>query len=497
MGTSDNSTKDPIPDADNKNAGVEPEKNLTEGPDKTEPVKEEKKQEDDWWTNIAEQVITLVGVVLVLAPLAFAYRALSGPRDLQVIAGIVQSDGGKIAKLTGRVVDGGVPVEKATVVADVCDSTGSCVPLPTQVSTAEGNFVFESVPMSADPTAFIKVQAMKSGWFDTKSDDLLIFPKGKKSFQITNEVITLLTVFGWFASTIAYAFFVPSFVKREHHSAYYFAVFMTFLFPIIVVGAFATFAYNRLVISTDDNSVVLLGVATVFKGTYLDTQDREWLISLTSPPILNRSANRPVSPPPSTTETETIPDTSTTSDSSTTTSDATTFPAETNTAEESADVAPTPTDAESDAKEQDPVTVVVVDESNDDGAARSVTATRNSIPVGRGFGAPLWVLFLSVVGASLFSLALVVEEIGTPPNFEDLSDVRRRVQVLVAHAFYILFAPLGGIFIYQFLILTKSADEPVMVAIAALGAGVTVNSILISAVGAARRAIGVDEARHA
>lgn len=490
MATSDDSINDPTPDADNKNASAEPEKNLTEGLGKAEPDKEEKKKEDDWWTNVAEQVITIVGIVLVLAPLAFAYRALSGPRDLQVIAGIVQSDDGKSAKLTGRVVDGGVPVEKATVVADVCDATGSCVPLPTQVSTAEGNFVFESVPMSADPTAFIKLQATKSGWFDTKSDDLLIFPKGKKSFQITNEVITLLLVFGWFASTIAYAFFVPSFVKREHHSAYYFAVFMTFLFPIIVVGAFATFAYNRLVISTDDNSVVLLGVATVFKGTYLDTQDREWLISLTSPPILNRSANRPESPPPTSTETETIPDT-------TKTSDATTTSAETDTAEESADAAPAQTEAQSDGEVKDPVTVVVVDETNEDRVARTVAATRNSIPVGRGFGAPLWVLFLSVVGASLFSLALVVEEIGAPPNFEDLNDVRRRVQVLVAHAFYILFAPLGGIFIYQFLILTKSADEPVMVAIAALGAGVTVNSILISAVGAARRAIGVDEARHA
>lgn len=67
---------------------------------------------------------------------------------------------------------------------------------------------------------------------------------------------------------------------------------------------------------------------------------------------------------------------------------------------------------------------------------------------------------------------------------------RDKLENIVRHQFYMLFSPLGAIFIYQLLIMAKAADQPVTVAIAALGAGSTINILLDKAVSASRRAMG-------
>lgn len=117
-----------------------------------------------------------------------------------------------------------------------------------------------------------------------------------------------------------------------------------------------------------------------------------------------------------------------------------------------------------------------------------------------GFGVPLWVLLLSVVGASLFTVSIIVSEIKKRPNFDKLGKdppdekerekFREKLENIVRHQFYMLFSPLGAIFIYQLLIMAKAADQPVTVAIAALGAGSTINILLDKAVSASRRAMG-------
>lgn len=118
-----------------------------------------------------------------------------------------------------------------------------------------------------------------------------------------------------------------------------------------------------------------------------------------------------------------------------------------------------------------------------------------------GFGAPLWVILISVIGAGLVTIALIVQEISDGLPVEDGAaaavaaapvaagqkrkhrpGIRDRLEGIVRHEFFIMFSPIGAIFIYQALVLAKAAAHPFSVAIAALGAGAALNGLLDKAV---------------
>ena len=101
-----------------------------------------------------------------------------------------------------------------------------------------------------------------------------------------------------------------------------------------------------------------------------------------------------------------------------------------------------------------------------------------------GLGAPFWVIFLSVLGAGLLTLIQVIQGISSPPEFASLSTTEHsdRMRTILEHQFFVLFAPLSGIFIFQLLVLAGAAKEPVTVATIILGAGATLNALLSRAV---------------
>jgi hypothetical protein len=98
-----------------------------------------------------------------------------------------------------------------------------------------------------------------------------------------------------------------------------------------------------------------------------------------------------------------------------------------------------------------------------------------------GFGAPIWVVLVAVSGAAILTVALVLKEVGSRPDFEDPDAVRDRIEQIVRHQFHILFAPLGAIFIYQSLSVAGGTDKPMLVALAALGAGATMPALMTKA----------------
>lgn len=103
-----------------------------------------------------------------------------------------------------------------------------------------------------------------------------------------------------------------------------------------------------------------------------------------------------------------------------------------------------------------------------------------------GFGAPLWVILMSVIGAGLLTIALIVQEISdgipTEVGADAGAKIRERLEGIVRHQFFIMFSPIGAIFIYQALVLAKAAEHPFSVALAALGAGAALNGLLSKAV---------------
>ena len=109
-----------------------------------------------------------------------------------------------------------------------------------------------------------------------------------------------------------------------------------------------------------------------------------------------------------------------------------------------------------------------------------------------GFGAPLWVILLAVIGAALATVQLIIAKTRETLSYEDkdVDDFRARIQGIVEHQFFILFAPLGAIFVYQMLVAGEAANQHLTVALAALGSGPAVNFVLARAFGAAQKLVG-------
>ena len=99
----------------------------------------------------------------------------------------------------------------------------------------------------------------------------------------------------------------------------------------------------------------------------------------------------------------------------------------------------------------------------------------------RGFGAPLWVILLSVIGASMFTLRIILDVIKEKIRSENAltqNVFRKNIHAIVVHQFYVLFAPIASILVYQLLVEAEAADQHVTVAIAVLGAGLATNALL-------------------
>jgi len=127
-----------------------------------------------------------------------------------------------------------------------------------------------------------------------------------------------------------------------------------------------------------------------------------------------------------------------------------------------------------------------------DETTRNETAPSATPIIVSGFGAPLWTLVLSIAGAALFTVALVVKEIREPPK-EDEAKIRERIRGFVEHQLFMLFAPFGGMFVYQALVLADAANKPITGGVAALGSGVTLNLLLAWASRLASEALASNE----
>lgn len=95
-----------------------------------------------------------------------------------------------------------------------------------------------------------------------------------------------------------------------------------------------------------------------------------------------------------------------------------------------------------------------------------------------GFGAPLWGILLSVVGAAVFTVWLIVRGIAEDARSLTAKLAKQRVGEIVLHEFYIVFAPVGAILVYQAAVAAGMAAEPVTVGLVLLAAGVGLNVIL-------------------
>ncbi len=347
-----------------------------------------------------------------------------------------QSDGTHFFwRITGRVLDAGAPVEDVVVWAVAYDEAGNTYSPAAKNTNAEGEFAFDPIPSALTlrtPARFIrsiKVFARQEPAFRG-----LAPREGEATLSVVRDSTALLlsemNISFWhlipLACFVATLLCVSSFSKH----GYYGALWLTLALSLAVFVGNGIRTFNTSVLHGQFRT---MGFVSFFEGTYIEDAAPEWLMSLTAPPT--------------------------------------------------ADVVPSPPSAKSPAGNAAQPAANGAQPAASDGAL--VDQGRN--PIARGLGAPIWVVFVSVLGAALLTLVLVVQGFSNPPKLENLGDaetteLRKRHAVILEHQAFVFFSPLGGILVYQLLMLGGAAKEPVTVAIVILGAGATLNGLLAKAV---------------
>lgn len=387
-----------------------------------------------------------VVVALLLGLLTFVLS--KGAGDLEIVAVRVPTDSGGV-QIGGRVLFKNEFLEGVQVWAIGNQVTGEQYLSEIVKTDEEGKFDLlvqgsEGGSSTKGRPQFdkIDVHARSPGWawntgfqVKTKSNVLSSSKNVHEKIASGNPIgYTLLLCFG---SSILVAF-VALRKKAWRSKAYH----CTVLLALVLSGGMVYYVgYNLNAISDiEDDKIIELGFANIYRGTYSHEVPDSWLFSLTEPPF-RTGIGRETLDGDNSSETENPND-------------------------------PEPAGRESNSPSGD---------GEDGGGADRKTAATGSAP-DKGFGAPVWVIFLSVVGAALFTVSLIVKEIKNPVDFEQDEDFKIRLHEIIQHQFFIIFSPLGGVFLYQALVIAGAVSEPATVAIAALGAGVSLNLVLARAV---------------
>ncbi len=395
-----------------------------------------------------QQAISLL-VVFVIFGAAISYliwKVNQKPRNLDVAACLLTDDEYRYF-VEGRVLFDGVPVDSAFVWAVFREPKGNKYSPEGDSTNLDGEFEIGPIPKTIDTSTEVTIYAIAKM---SPSEDPI---KGKELLrrsQRTPRIIKLdiLTVMVLPAIFII-SFLVP-FLTLNPRWKYGISITSAILFTFGMIVLVGTGLYHvNTNYSRDSKEILSLGFASISQGKYVENVDSEWIISFTSP---------------------------------------------TNYAD-----------------------FVNVEER-----------------MMRGFGVPLWILLIAVIGAGLLTVSIIVSEIKNRPKFglldrnyidrvmqmifaphsdtkdaegidwaagegyqkmvlDEQKEFRKRLERIIRHQFYILFSPIGAIFVYQLLVIANAANNAVTVALAAFGAGASLNLILDKAVKHAEKAVGITE----
>lgn len=123
-----------------------------------------------------------------------------------------------------------------------------------------------------------------------------------------------------------------------------------------------------------------------------------------------------------------------------------------------------------------------------------------------GLGAPMWTMFLAVIGSSVNTILLLVKHVTKQINWgflrNDDKDPKantnkgnpyERTGEFLRHQFNTLLSPLSAIFVYQFMVAAGAASKSITVGLTMLGAGATITPLLYKAIKAAEKVLNTQE----
>ena len=250
-----------------------------------------------------------------------------------------------------------------------------------------------------------------------------------------------------FVVCLIYVLFQRSNDRELDKGKYYSSVILAIAFTVLMVSFIGVgiLGFGSKKTTTD---VYSLGFADIYYGTYVEGTPGEWIFSLTSPPEVEAVVRAPRAEDRA--ESERLPD-------------------------------PPAREGDDDGVDTPPAEPVAGTKTEDE--PDDVEPTRTGLPLSKGFGAPLWLLLLSTVGAGLFTIQLVIDNLRTPTDFSKPGQVRERLALLIKHQFYVLFAPMTSIFVYQLLVAAGGASETITVGFTALASGIAMSGVLEKAWG--------------
>jgi hypothetical protein len=363
----------------------------------------------------------------------------AGHSGLEVVAGIDRVSQGwsstdrsnvtNTFAVAGRVLDDGIPADRTLVWCIVRDEAGNRFS-PTNVYTdAQGQFRAEGIPAilgqaSSNIRVYARQATTNTGWFKTppkKGECVIAIDGVSRPSSIMDSRLWPCTL-GFFCISILVGLSIHVMGAEWRPQLYFCSVCTALLLTMSMLWAIAE-AYMKVKTSVTPGQTWSIGFISIFEGAYIKDVPKQWLISLTGPPEAPKAPERD--------------------------------PAKLDSGQTNNVAIPSATGQPAIGPAVAPALI-------------------------QGLGAPMWVVFLAVIGAALSTVALIVNEIKTPPNFamQDPEVLRERLLGLVQNQFFMLFAPLGGIFIYQALVLAGAASQQFVVAVAALGAGATLNILL-------------------
>jgi hypothetical protein len=422
----------------------------------------------------AVQPFLLPGVfALVLLGSLLAPFLGSKPR-LEILAAVAPQGDDSVA-ITGRVLHDGRGFRGATVVAvantrlgNEYSAEGKTQGGPQATAASDpGSFelvLSRKVAPGPGPRPSL-VRTITSVTIRASNEDntldgteLLTVSRADQFHQIEFSMSAVAPIAGLFVFGIFWAFRRPDDI-RQRRFQYYVSIFSAVALTSAMIVLIAISLKN---INTRGgelgggrrNVVLSMGFAHVFKGTYVRGVDPEWLFSFTTYRVKSQKlgdddADAAIVASPAPAAAPMAP------------ADGGTLPA-----------APAGK------------AVVIVPKPAPEPSEKAASTEE---PTVQGLGAPLWVLLMSVLGAAVLTISMVVSWVRDPLDFADEKSLRQRLENIVRHQFYVIFAPIGSVFVYQALIVSQAASQPLAVGIAAFGSGMALNRLLDVALDAATK----------
>ena len=384
------------------------------------------------------------------------YSGRAATSQLDIVAYLEQEMPGQDANevdtwvAKGRVLNEGEPVSEAAVWIIARDLRGQRFSPPTDRTKEDGEFKIADVPkmLSGSEVVEVEIHARRQEPAEKGKEGPILGGKvilGTRGGVPLRKVRIPLSSLLYLPAIFLGSMLLPFLTEVPGRRIYVTSLVLAVLFTFLMIGGIS-YGLAQVHSAGERGQVLSMGFASIFPGTYIEDGQEEWLFSFTSPysysliTPLPRDEPKTSSRPAATAE-----DSSPAAGAQGTATPAATPPAQ---------------------------------------QAATQGDQRSAALLVKGFGAPLWVLLLAVVGAGILTVSLLVEQIGNPPSPDQ---IRGRINIVVRHQFYIFFSPIGAVFVYQMLVASGAAQTPLAVAVAALGAGVAMNVILKYAVTKAKQ----------